>query len=217
MATGDLQNCIQRFLDWLPQGWTGSDAPVINALATGFGTNASFLYSLFTYSQLQMRVQTATGDNLDAIANDFFGDTLLRNVGESDALYRERIQAFMVPLSATREAMIVRLQLLTGYAPRVFEPRRNGSYLGVNTYVNQDWRLGSRSYPFTVFIEVYRKSQLDPKVYMSLRTPRGYLGKTSYLGSRSLEPKSVSTQNIFDLVNRTRAAGVVTYVAIVDL
>ena len=129
MATGDARDILTRLKavlpgDWFPLTSTGqpSASPILDGVLSGPAWALSWAYSLIQYVQLQQRIATATDVFLDLAARDYFGGTLTRNGGETDAVFSARIQAALLPAAATRSAMIAAVTNLTGTAPGIFEP-----------------------------------------------------------------------------------------------
>jgi len=91
-------------------------------LLRGVATPWVWLYSSVQFVIKQTRVATATGQWLDLIGADFFGTRLLRSNGESDVRYRGRIQYLLFRQAATREAVTLAVEHLTGTQPSIFEP-----------------------------------------------------------------------------------------------
>ena len=72
----------------------------------------------------QLRIKSASGSVLDQIALDFFGTSLARLAGESDASLLNRIELNLFVIRGTRAAIVNLLTGLTGVAPRITEPWR---------------------------------------------------------------------------------------------
>lgn len=113
----------------------------------------------------QTRIATATDVWLDIIAQDFFGDRLIRRTGQDDAVFRNRIRRELFRERGTRGAIVAALQDLTGRVPIVFEPARStdtGGYAswsgsgggGVGYGGGGGW--GSLTLPFQCFITAFR-------------------------------------------------------------
>lgn len=122
MATGDTQDFQSRLIQTLPR-WFGdyASAPLISALLTGLATSAAFIYSLIAYLRLQTRIATATDGNLDMIAGDFFGTTLARRAGQTDANFRALILASLLRERGTRAGMLKILLDLTARVATIVE------------------------------------------------------------------------------------------------
>lgn len=122
MAVGDQNDIYNRFIQNLPVGWFGNEHPNLDAILQAFITTYYYQYNTqYLYLIEQQRIQTATGNNLDLISQDYLGNTLPRRLNESDDSYRLRILANVVQIKATRQAMINALTTLTGHVPIVYE------------------------------------------------------------------------------------------------
>ncbi|MDE2470429.1 MAG: hypothetical protein KGL35_17210 [Bradyrhizobium sp.] len=132
--TGDTADIFARLKTALPLRWfgTASDSvPVIDSVLWGIASLLAFAYSLYAYAKLQTRILTATDTWLDLIAWDFFGGTVVRSSGQSDASFRATILANMFRAKATRQAIADILTQLTGVAPTIIEtwrPADTGAY-----------------------------------------------------------------------------------------
>lgn len=118
--------------------WFGDSNPVLDAMIWGMAQALAWVFSLYLYAQLQTRIKSASDGWLDMIAFDFFGTSLPRGNGMSDASYRNRILINLVRERGTRYAITKVLTDLTGRAPLIFEPRRpadTGAY-GATEIVN---------------------------------------------------------------------------------
>ncbi|HEX8894478.1 MAG TPA: hypothetical protein VF783_14200 [Terriglobales bacterium] len=127
MAIGDSSDIFSRLKAALPLRWFGSTAdsmPVVDSLLTGISTALSFIYSLYAYAKNQTRLATATDGWLDVAAYDFFGTSVVRTFGQTDAAFRNVILANLFRARGTRQSVIDVLTQLTGHAPAIFEPAR---------------------------------------------------------------------------------------------
>ncbi len=79
---------------------------MLDALLRGFAYATAFVYVLIAYAARQTRIKTATDGWLDMIAADFFGASLLRKPGQSDASFRARILADLFREQATRNGLV---------------------------------------------------------------------------------------------------------------
>ncbi len=123
MAVGDQSDVLARLKAVLPP-WFSSPTPVLDAVLSGYAWAGSFVYGLYAYAKQQTRMKTATDGWLDMFAGDFFGSSLIRAAGQTDASFRARIIANLFRERATRNAIIRVLQDLTGRTPIVFEAER---------------------------------------------------------------------------------------------
>jgi hypothetical protein len=102
------------------------------------------------------------------IALDFFGASLRRVTGESDSAFRQRISWALFQGAATRSEIGTIIQHLTGFPPKIFEPRNCGdagsysqnsiglipSYQGMAYGAAGGW--GSLEIPLQFFVTVKR-------------------------------------------------------------
>lgn len=120
MAIGDQSDIFNRLnRNLIPL--FGQDAPAKDALLQGIAKTDSTIYQLIENTNADARILTATGDALDLIALDYFGDLLTRNINENDTSFRNRILASLFQERATRKGMITVLTKLTGITPGVIE------------------------------------------------------------------------------------------------
>jgi hypothetical protein len=219
MATGDKTNIFGRFNSYLPSRWFTGSTPYKDAIATGISTVMAQEYSLYVYAKLQTRIATATDAWLDLISADYFGSTLPRISGESDASFRTRIQANLLVPRTARPAMVTVLTKLTGRAPIIFEPNNPADVgaMGVpasNGYCNHT-RYGSMDCPFNALITAYRpivSGQVtagtgfcNAPMLTAMSTP----ASQSYDGSQSIQSGAVTDAAIYASINSTRPAGTV--------
>lgn len=156
MATGDQNDVQQRLQTALPN-WFGDNAPVLNALLSGFAYAGSFIYSQYSYIVQQSRLLTATDIWLDAFALDFFGLTIQRKQGQSDDSFRQTIEANLFRNRCTRAAIISVLEDVTGRTPLVFEPMRamdTGGYEVMMAYDLQGG-YGAMNMPYQALVTAY--------------------------------------------------------------
>ena len=103
--TGDQQDILARLRNVLPARWFPESAPVLDALLNGLASSWSWAHDQLQYVKAQTRIATATDIWLDIIAQDFFGDRLIRRTGQSDAAFRSRIRRELFRERGTRGAM----------------------------------------------------------------------------------------------------------------
>jgi hypothetical protein len=165
---GDLTDLVGRLRALLPSRWFGDVSPNLDGLLQSIATPWSSLYESVQFAVEQARLATATGQWLDLIGGDFFGTTLLRFNGESDSRYRSRIQYLLFRQAATRQAVALAVEHLTGSEPSIFEPANpadTGAYssgasngpgagLGVAYCTAGGW--GSLAMPYQFFLTMKR-------------------------------------------------------------
>jgi hypothetical protein len=180
--TGDQQDFSNRLRALLPAKWfpitapdaTESATPILDGVLAGLAAAWAWLFSVYTYANLQSRIATATDAFLDIIALDFFGTRISRKAGQSDASFRRRILLEILRPRATRAAMAQALTDLTGRAPTIFEPANSsdtggycsganlndaslpGNLLGGGVGYNSGGGYGCLAIPFQCFITAYR-------------------------------------------------------------
>lgn len=223
-APWSYEDIYKRLRDQLPQGWFESDDFNLNTVLQAYISTAYFNYNdQLLYLILQTRIKTATDINLDNISQDFFGNQLPRRNGESDTLFRNRILANLLREKATRNGMSNSLYLLTGYYPTIFEPWNPFDCGGYNVYealaYNTVGSYGSGSYPAQVFIDVYVDQYTGMGNYSGYNSyPFGYgaygAPAIGWYGGQSLNIGIISDNDIYQLINMTKAEGVLCWVAI---
>jgi len=159
MAQGDQADFAGRLRALLPATWFPDSNPVLAGALNGVGAGLASVFKLIAFVRQQTRLATMSGQFLDLFATDFFGFALLRRAGEMDAPYKARIRRALLADKGTRAAVIAAVTDLTGIAPDVFEPQRPADTGALNTgtfALGGPGRLGSRAYPFQVFITATR-------------------------------------------------------------
>ncbi|MGR2662492.1 hypothetical protein ACUXVY_12960 [Chromobacterium haemolyticum] len=159
MATGDQQDMFSRLKSLLPP-WFNDNNPVLDALLWGAAQALAWSFSLYLFAKLQTRIKTGTGGWLDMISLDFFGSSLPRGTGASDASYRNRILINLVRERGTRYAITKVLTDLTGRAPLIFEPSRpadTGAYgVGQSLGYGMAGGYGSLVMPYQALVTAFR-------------------------------------------------------------
>lgn len=166
MATGDLSDISSRIRSALPQFWFPSEAddstPVLDAILAGLAWPWAMMYMMLTYAQQQNRIDTSTGNFIDILSADYFGNTLPRLAGEDDSSYIARIKKSFFTKRNTRPAFDAEISDATGIV-RVREPWRSndcGTY-GTAAYEDTNACYGSRTAPGCVFVEVAKSADLQ--------------------------------------------------------
>lgn len=231
MAIGDQDDIYYRIISNLPN-WFGSGHPILDAIISAYiGFNQSppqctttyFHYNFqYLYAVLQVRIQTATGINLDLISQDFLGSSLPRKVDETDDSYRARIIANLIKERATRRAMISVLTELTGHVPVIIEPGRPLDHGGYNVPSALAYNtIGSygTSAPYTCWIYV----TLDPfqgmgsysgyNSFAGSYTPTSNSSKLWY-GNQALASRVITVGDVLQAVIATKVGGTRCFVVI---
>jgi hypothetical protein len=178
MALGDQRDFVARLRALLPAKWfpitapdaTESATPILDGVLAGLASAWAWIWSFYTYANLQSRIATATDAFLDIIALDYFGIRIARKPGQPDEAFRKRILKEVVRERGTRRGLIQALTDLTGRAPIVFEPSNatdtggygfQGMTQGTGLAFSGDGSAGaggwgSLALPYQCFVTAYR-------------------------------------------------------------
>lgn len=216
-----------------PPGWSSPEAKspggVLYAIMGMIGGGLSFENGALRYALDATRIQTAQNGTLDLASQDYFGDGLPRNPGESDDSFRARILAGLLPSGATRAAVIKAVTDATGYAPRVIEPWRladtgawGHGFWGVDNAVTPGrWtgtgdRPGERNLAYQGFLEC-----VLPTPAVLNGNPVPCFDSNSFwgiAGTAWIDLESTTTlgpQAVYDAINRTKCEGTIVWVRFV--
>lgn len=109
-----------------PYSWVSDEAKmsggVFFAVMSAFAANLVILNEQVVYAWKACRIQTAEDAALDTCAEDYFGDELPREAGETDAAYRIRILASLLLEKVTEQGISNIIFMLTGNRPRMIKP-----------------------------------------------------------------------------------------------
>lgn len=159
-----------RFLRLYPNRWTSDAAKVaggiMHAWFNAVGTQTEFLQGGLDWALNATRIATAKDAALDAIAEDYFGKvkkfeaTVVRQIGEPDESFRQRIYANLMQEGGRRRDIIRVIELLTGEKPRVIEAFNvmdtsacdSISYCDIDTVDNPS-RVGDLNFPYQGLVE----------------------------------------------------------------
>jgi hypothetical protein len=226
MATGDVNDFINRLNAILPPWFGNGTTPILEGVFTGYATMGSTLYSQYAFSILQTRIKTATGNFLDLISADFFGISLPRGAGETDASFRNRILANLLIEKATRRGMQLALFNLTGNQPRLFEPRRpadTGGYSGIGSPyggvgygVAGGW--GNQKCPYQGLIDITLPLGAGIPGVDGYNSGAGGWSTASYFAYISLSNavNPVTDQDVYNTVNAVKVYGTRCWVRITE-
>jgi hypothetical protein len=224
MATGDQNDIAARIASVLPNGWfpDQADAPTLWGILTGFGAVWAPIYSLLVWVQLQTRIKTATGANLDLISLDFFGNWLPRRTGESDTAFVARIEKELFRPKGTRAAVVQQLTDLTGQLPRIFEPRLTsdtGGYTIGGIGYGAGGGYGSLLLPFQFFVQAYFAvpsgiANVGGYYLGSGSAGGGYGAGAIEYGDLAEAPGLIADADIYAGINNVRPAATIAWVAI---
>lgn len=205
----DIQDFTTRQQALVPP-WFGDLAPLLVAALQGSAFCNNFIYGLEVYLRQQMRLQTMTDQSLDLFAQDYFGEDLLRHFGEEDDIYRKRIKASLLPLGATRPAMVKVLTNLTGRVPVIWEAGIDSAFYNYS-FCNHT-SAGSSNAPYQAWIIAYRPFPIN-------------LGGLSYFNyttfsnncfAGGIVSADVTDQDILAAIQRTKCEGTLMHVTILD-
>ena len=216
---GDTNDILARLKGLLPNGWFAGPTPVLDTILTGIASALAAVYGLIQYARLQTRIATATDAFLDLIAFDFFGTTLPRRSGESDAAYRTRIRAALFLERTDRIGMTRMLTALTGRAPVIFEPARpadTGAYNTNTLGYGVAGSYGSLQLPAQAFITAYRPTGQGVPNIAGYGNPQGAYNTGSQIeyASADMIAGAVRDVDIYAAISNTAAAGTLMWVAI---
>jgi hypothetical protein len=93
----------------------------MDALAHGGAYGLNIIYQEIEDVPPQVVLQTATGNNLDLLALDFFGSLIKRSLGQSDASFRQQIEASFFTIGPTMADMYATLSKLYGSGYRILQ------------------------------------------------------------------------------------------------
>lgn len=100
-------NALATFDVLVQQNIFENDSKLFDALTLSLGYGFSKAYNDVLAVQNQLYLQTATGTELDLIAQDYFGDFVTRSLGQSDSSFRKELQAsFFKPEITVRETAL---------------------------------------------------------------------------------------------------------------
>lgn len=219
MATGDQSNMLTRLMRQMPP-WFSSASTVINAVLAGAAGALTTIYGLWAYLVAQTRLATCSGGFLDMFAQDYFGATLVRRQGQSDAALRARISALLFAEKNTRNGMIKALTILTGHAPVIREamiPSDTGGYRVAGFGYRAAGAYGSMRMGAQCLITVYRPTGIISRNLPGYRTgPAGYRAAGSAYGTMSGRATGITDQDILDTINAVKPAGVICWVNIAN-
>lgn len=196
--------------------WFGGASSILDALIHGLSSGLAFFYTQYIYASNQIRLKTASGSWLDILANDFFGNSLLRARNQSDASFRKKLQLNLFRERGTRKAINDILTDLTGQSPLIVEPLNivDTSGLGVNFFLGVNGRLGSYGMPHQALINVKRAAVAGWPNVAGLGTNQFGLQSSPYASLISLEDSGVSDNDIYQAIESVKPAGTIVWVNI---
>ena len=220
MATGDQQDIFARIRGYLPR-WFGDAAqsPILNGLLQGLAYSGAYVYGLYAYAKQQTRILTATDGWLDMIAADFFGLSVRRKTGQSDASFRANIVANLFRERGTRNAIIRVLTDLTGRPPTIIEPSRPadcGAYDAPNSGYGMAGAYGQVSLTYQAFVQAYRPlgSGIPNVAGYSIVTAGYSVPSQGEYVDASMSSNTVSDADIYAAIESVRPAASIIWTRI---
>ena len=220
-TAGTQPDLVARFKAVLPSGWFADTTPVLDSVANGLAASWAQLITLLTTTQAQTRIATATGTFLDLIALDFFAGSITRTAGEPDDSLRARIDRAMLAPRGTRAALANALTMLTGRAPRIFEPRRlqdTGAYgVAATLAYNTAGGWGTYALPFQLFVTAYRPIGIGDATCTGYGSGAGGygVGRAQYT-TPSMAASTIRDADITQTITATMPVAVTAWVAVVS-
>lgn len=200
------------------------------------------LKEFLDYSTAQSRLQTATGFWLDLFGLDFFGADLQRHHFENDDNYRRRLLINVLAPRVSRCAVKCNVENLTGFEPKIIEPRNNNDCGGYGSLLNKTWNgaaynhagaYGSMELPFQFFIQCTRPTGegipfvngygMSNGGYATYPQPWGYVGPSfpsdygtgEYVQLADIDNNNaVTDDDIYRTVAESVSAGITAWTSI---
>lgn len=218
MATGDTADILTRVKALIPFRWFSSSAPLRDAIVGGLSDISAWCYSWIAFARQQSRLATSTGVFLDILAFDFLGRYLKRNSLSDDA-FRAKTKATILQERVTRSGMTNALTILTGTAPKIFEPWNTGDCGAYGFAMGYGCAgcYGSLQFPGQAFIMAMRPNgQGVPNVAGYGDPQAGYgVGVGDYI-SQSQVSGPITDNEIYAMADLTKPTGVIAWVDIVS-
>lgn len=208
MATGDQSDVLIRIKATMPP-WFGDSNPILDGILSGIAKGLSFIYALIVYVSLQTRIKTASDGFLDLVAADYFGTSLLRLPGQSDASFRARIIANLLRPRATRNGLDQVLYDLTGRHPLIIEPARFPDVEAYGHFYYGQAAYGNLHLPYQAFVTAYRPKIAGVGYLLGYNTAGwgyGTATASAYVDSGSAL-ESVSDADLQAAVNSVKPVG----------
>ena len=214
-----------RLAALFPRGWASPDALKSGnayALLSAFGTVLNQVLGQIQYARNAVLIPTETSPELDLASEDFFGSSLPRPPGMSDAAFANLILSQLFQGAVSRPSISRALTQLTGKVPRMIEPWAPGDTGAWNASVTY-WNVDTRANPFrwsgerrfTGFIQ----TAPAPTAPVLNGNPVNCWNDGLYWnvnGCSFMQLQINSASNVFALINRLRAYGITVGVMIVQ-
>lgn len=221
MAIGDAANVLRRLNNNLAP-FFGSNDPNIQAILQIYVTVGVFCYSQIEYVRQQTRIQTATGENLDLISQDYFGDEFPRRKSQTDTAYRKMLLALLLLERPTRKGLIEAITILTGIPPVPYEPWYVADCLAYDVPLwgyDVNGRYGDPDLIYTGLFDIYVPSGTLLAGWGGYDTNALYYdvaraGVYNFYGDNETSQDEVTDEDIYALINAFKAQGISVYVRI---
>lgn len=223
-SVGSVADIAARIISTTPKRWFIDTKrllfPVVSAIIYGSATALSWVHALNGYVANQTRRVTTSDLFLDLGLFDFFGLRVRRKPAQPDASVRATWQNEVLRRRNTRAFVQQAVQDLTGTPVTIFEafnPMDTGGF-GVQWAFNEPacaW--GSSGYPYTMFINAVQPIGTGiPNLSGLNNAQSGFasVGSQFALADLSLTTGAVTNQDIYDMINSTRSAGITCWVNI---
>jgi len=114
-------NILTSFDVLAKQNALQNDSLLFDAMTLAGGYGLSVAYNQVLAVQPQIYMQTATGTELDLVAQDYFGTSVQRTLGQSDSSFRSQIQASFFNIGPTYNDIFKTLTNLVGPNARILQ------------------------------------------------------------------------------------------------
>lgn len=197
-------------------GYTSAVDAVVVAILSGPAAVLARLYALVAFVRAQMRLSSSVGGWIDLWAYDYFGYWIRRRPTEQDAPFITRIQQNLLAPLVTRAAMVEALTNLTGEAPTIFEPfnAADAACYGSPQAGYGFCQYGSLLMRAQALIIVNQPASSAAGPIPAYGSPQGGYGAgCMYYFPASQFPGVAQIEEVRATINRTKAAGVICWVA----
>jgi hypothetical protein len=206
LGPSDISLRLRRML---PARWWGDETPVLDGLLFGLGSALAQVYGLLGYVRQQTRISTAAAPWLDLAGQDFLGGRLQRRAQEGDDAFRARLLTAMQRQRATREALVLAVERVTGTTPWIFEPRRpadTGAWNNASASYGVAGGWGSLAMPAQVLVAATRPRGTG----CALLAGYGTGGNVAYAGA-TLVGAQVPDSEIFAAIADVMPSGAIAW------
>ena len=236
--TGSAADIASRIVSLLPRGWFvntqgqlsatssatqitisyGPPGGIIGTVIAGGATAQSWIYSLIQYVKQQTRRITTSDGFLDLGLFDFFALRVRRKPSQNDNSVRAMWKQEVLRRRVTRNYVQKAVADLTGTQVTIFEPFNpmDTGGIGAQWAFNEPacaW--GSSAYPYTMFITAVEPIGAGIPNLSGLDDSYGGFGAGQFaLADLFLTTGSITNQDIYDMINFTRGAGITCWVNI---